>query len=87
MIGDVGLMEVLIIGAVVLLLFGAGKIGGLGKDLGTSVREFRRAIRDDDEVPLAAAAASVAPVVSEGAPLGEVSEERPVALGPGTRIF
>lgn len=50
MIGDVGPMELLIILAVVVLLFGAGKVSKLGKELGASVREFRRAIQDVEGV-------------------------------------
>ena len=41
-------MELLIVLAVVVLLFGAGKVGKLGKELGTSVKEFRRAMVDDE---------------------------------------
>ena len=48
MIGDIGIPELLIILAVVMLLFGAGKISSLGKDLGTSVKEFKKAIKDED---------------------------------------
>lgn len=48
MIGDIGIPELLIILAVVVLLFGAGKVSSLGKDLGTSVKEFKKAIKDDD---------------------------------------
>ena len=47
MIGDLGAPELLIIAAIVILLFGVGKVGRLGKDLGTAVREFRTAVRDD----------------------------------------
>ena len=49
MIGDLGAPELLIIFAVVILLFGVGKVGRLGKDLGTAVREFRTAVRDDSD--------------------------------------
>ena len=34
-----------------MVLFGAGRVGRLGKDLGTSVKEFRRAMRDDEDAP------------------------------------
>ena len=50
MFGSLGAPELLIIGAIVLLLFGAGKVSGLGKDLGSSIKEFRRAVKDDDKV-------------------------------------
>ena len=49
MIGDLGAPELLIIFAIVVLLFGVGKVGRLGKDLGTAVREFRSAVRDDSQ--------------------------------------
>ena len=35
MFGTLGAPELLIIGAVVILIFGVGKISGLGKELGT----------------------------------------------------
>jgi len=40
--------------AVVLLIFGTGKLRSIGSDLGTAVREFKKNI--DDEVPPAAIA-------------------------------
>jgi sec-independent protein translocase protein TatA len=49
MFDTIGVPELLIILAVVVLLFGAGKVSRLGKDLGTSVKEFRRAMKEDDE--------------------------------------
>ena len=51
MFETIGMPELLIILAVVVLLFGAGRMSRLGKDLGTSVKEFRRAIRDDEDAP------------------------------------
>ncbi len=53
MFGDLGAPELLIIFAIVILLFGAGKVGRLGKDLGTAIREFRVAVHDDkDDAPI-----------------------------------
>ena len=49
MLGPLGTPELLIIGAIVLLIFGVGRISRLGKDVGTSIKEFRRAIKDDDK--------------------------------------
>ena len=51
MFETIGVPELLIIGVLVILLFGAGKVGKVGKELGTSVKEFRRAIRDDEDTP------------------------------------
>ncbi len=46
--GDLGVPELLIILAIALAIFGPGKIAGLGKALGTSLKEFRRSVRDDE---------------------------------------
>ncbi len=51
MIDTIGAPELIIILLIVILLFGAGKVGKLGKELGSSVKEFRRAVRDEDEQP------------------------------------
>jgi len=48
MFGSLGAPEFLIIGAVIILLFGVGKISGLGRELGGSIKEFRRAVKDED---------------------------------------
>lgn len=70
MIGDLGMPELLVILALVILLFGVGKVGRLGKDLGTAVREFRHAVRDDEPEGerLQAAAQGPAPQLPAGTP-------------------
>lgn len=49
MFGSLGAPEIAIIGVIVVLLFGVGKLSGLGKDLGSSVKEFRKAVKDEDD--------------------------------------
>ena len=57
MFQTLGPLELLIILLIVIALFGAGRIAGVGRALGTSVRDFRREARtglddeddDDDE--------------------------------------
>ena len=41
-----GAPELLIILAIVVVLFGATRIGDIGKGLGRGIREFRREIKD-----------------------------------------
>lgn len=46
-----GMMELLIIGAILMLLFGARKLPELGKGLGDAIREFKKAGRELDSPP------------------------------------
>ncbi len=41
--------ELLVIGLIVLLLFGPGKLAGLGQGLGEGIRGFKKALAGDDE--------------------------------------
>lgn len=50
MFGTLGPFELLIILAIVIAIFGAGKLAGIGGALGGSIREFRRSVRDDEPV-------------------------------------
>ncbi|SRR5690606_27463777 len=49
MFGSLGAPELIIIAVVLILLFGVGKVSGLGRELGTSIKEFRRAVKDDED--------------------------------------
>lgn len=40
--------HLLIVLAIILLIFGPGKLSGLGSALGSSIRDFKKATRDDD---------------------------------------
>ncbi|MCX8122908.1 MAG: twin-arginine translocase TatA/TatE family subunit [Spirochaetes bacterium] len=44
-----GLPELLIIFFIVLIIFGAGKIPKIAKDIGTGIKEFKKAMNSDDE--------------------------------------
>ena len=47
--GRIGLPEILIILAVVLLLFGGKKIPELMKGLGSGIKEFKNAAKDEQQ--------------------------------------
>ena len=47
--GTFGVPELLIILLIVIVLFGASRLAGIGSAIGTSVREFRRTVKEDDE--------------------------------------
>jgi sec-independent protein translocase protein TatA len=53
LIGPLGLPELLIILAVLILIFGASRLSGLGRGLGQSIRGFKEEMRkmDTDDKP------------------------------------
>jgi sec-independent protein translocase protein TatA len=46
--GIPGPWELLIILAIVIAIFGVGRLAGIGGALGGSIREFKKAVKDDD---------------------------------------
>ena len=44
-----GLQELVVILVIVLVLFGGKKVSGLGKALGTSLREFKEEVHKDEQ--------------------------------------
>lgn len=50
-IGGLGPTELLLILLVILLLFGASRLADVGSSLGKGIREFRKAVREDEEAP------------------------------------
>jgi sec-independent protein translocase protein TatA len=49
MFGSLGLPELLIILAVVLLVFGVGRISKVGSELGKGISAFREGVREGEE--------------------------------------
>ncbi len=47
--GKLGVPELLIVLVIVIVLFGVGRIGKIGSDLGTAIREFRKGMQGGDE--------------------------------------
>jgi sec-independent protein translocase protein TatA len=48
MLGSLGAGEILIIGLVAALLFGAGRIASVGKGLGQAVSNFKKGLKEAD---------------------------------------
>lgn len=44
-----GVTEILLILVLVLVIFGGGKLAGVGKALGQSIRDFKKEVKADDE--------------------------------------
>ncbi len=55
----IGSTELLVILAIILLLFGGSKLPSLAKGLGQSVKEFKKATKDEDEEKSGAPATEV----------------------------
>lgn len=47
--GDIGIPELLIILAILIIVFGPSRIAGVGKSLGESIRSFRSEVRDETQ--------------------------------------
>ena len=45
----IGITEILVILVIVLVAFGGGKLAGVGKALGQSIRDFKKEVKADDE--------------------------------------
>ncbi len=45
----IGIPELLIVLGIVVLIFGTSKLTGVGGALGSSIRDFRKAITDDED--------------------------------------
>ena len=54
MFGNLGLMELLVIFAIILVVFGAGKLPQLGKGLGEGISNFRDGLKARDDKKAAA---------------------------------
>jgi sec-independent protein translocase protein TatA len=63
-IGGLGPTELLLILLVILLLFGASRLADVGSSLGKGIREFRKAVREDEDLP-AQEPAEKAPTTSD----------------------
>lgn len=52
MFGGIGMPELLVILVLVLVIFGAGKLAGVGRAVGESVRGFKDAVDTPQEVKI-----------------------------------
>jgi sec-independent protein translocase protein TatA len=52
-----GTPELLLILGIVVLIFGVGRLGRIGGELGSAIRSFREGIKDDEKKDEPAAAA------------------------------
>lgn len=50
-IGGISIWQLLIILAIVVMLFGTKRLRGLGSDLGSAIKGFRKSMQDDGDTP------------------------------------
>jgi sec-independent protein translocase protein TatA len=50
-IGPMGPFELIVVLAIVIIIFGVGRLPEVGGAIGKGIREFRKASREDDEEP------------------------------------
>lgn len=48
-----GTTEIVLIIVLALVLFGGGKLAGVGKALGKSIKDFKQEVKEDDAAPAA----------------------------------
>ncbi len=49
MLRNLGPVELIIILAIVLLVFGVGRVSKVGRELGSAISEFRQGLKGDEE--------------------------------------
>jgi sec-independent protein translocase protein TatA len=49
MLGSLGLPELLVILAIVVIIFGANRLPGLGRGIGDAIKGFKDGIKTDEE--------------------------------------
>jgi sec-independent protein translocase protein TatA len=81
-LNSIGPLELAIVLVIVLVIFGPKRLPGLGRQLGSGMREFKDSItgankdRDDDDVPALAQASADEPPRAAEPPRAEVGEPR-----------
>ena len=58
--------ELIVIFLIIVLLFGGAKLPGLAKGLGQSIKEFKKAAKEEDEKPVDPKAPSTTPPKTNG---------------------
>ncbi|WP_043446149.1 twin-arginine translocase TatA/TatE family subunit [Halotalea alkalilenta] len=51
MLSGLSIGHLLVTLAVILLVFGTSRLRSAGSDIGTAIKAFRSAVKDDDEAP------------------------------------
>lgn len=74
-----GTTEIILIVVLALVLFGGGKIAGLGKALGQSIKDFKKEIKESKEEDEAAALAKAQAQQAQASKAQSADQEQPKA--------
>jgi sec-independent protein translocase protein TatA len=85
MIGTIGLPQLLVVLAIVLVFFGAGRLSRLGKEMGGAIKEFRSTVTDAKAAEAEAAAPSPAAPAEPASPGAYDVPPPPPPQGGGPR--
>jgi len=93
-IGPMGPIELVLILAVVIIIFGVGRLPEVGGAIGKGIREFRKASKEDDEPKQITQAQSTEQSAPPPAQTPPVQQQTPAAVcdkcgtanAPGTRF-
>lgn len=65
--GGVSIWHWIVVGVIVMLLFGRGKVSELMGDVAKGIKSFKKGMAEDDETPAAPSAAPVDPKIIDQA--------------------
>lgn len=83
--GSIGAPELIIVGIIVVLLFGATRLPATAKGLGQALRMFKKEINDDDNKPKAEVPAAPQQPLQQQAPIQY--QQSPVAQPPAAQTM
>ena len=66
--GEISITKLLVVGALIVLLFGTKKLRTLGSDLGSAIKGFKKSMAEDESIKMADA--------SENKPAAEQIERK-----------
>ncbi len=88
-LGSLGPVELILIVLAIVLIFGASKLGDIGGALGKSIKEFKKASKDEEDQAREEAArqpvvtSTSTPVVTAPPVATATQPEKPAAVGVG----
>lgn len=71
---NLGMAELLVILAIVLLVFGAGRLPQIGEGIGKAVRNLKRGLNSDDEIDVQSAANKAVPPAASPSARAEIAD-------------